>query len=228
MRKLALIIFLTIGTNVYAQTNARVARSTADFVPRGYVVVQEIKGDLNKDHDPDIVLIIKGMDPRKLVKDKYRGELDRNRRGILVALHDQHGYRLVLENRNCFSSENEDGGVYFAPELDVGINKGNLTIHYAHGRYGYWTYSFRYHNSNFALIGYDSSSDRGPVVQNTVSVNLSTGRARFQDNVNPDDDGGEEKFKETWKKFALSKPIRLSEVRDFDELDVPRLLGLVQ
>ena len=228
MRKLALIIFLTIGTNVYAQTNARVARSAADFVPRGYVVVQEIKGDLNKDHDPDIVLIIKGMDPRKLVKDKYRGELDRNRRGILVALHDQHGYRLVLENRNCFSSENEDGGVYFAQELDVGINKGNLTIHYAHGRYGYWTYSFRYHNSNFALIGYDSSSDRGPVVQNTVSVNLSTGRARFQDNVNPDDDGGEEKFKETWKEFALSKPIRLSEVRDFDELDVPRLLGLVQ
>jgi hypothetical protein len=228
MRKLALIIFLTIGTNVYAQTNARVARSAADFVPRGYVVVQEIKGDLNKDHDPDIVLIIKGMDPRKLVKDKYRGELDRNRRGILVALHDQHGYRLVLENRNCFSSENEDGGVYFAPELDVGINKGNLTIHYAHGRYGYWTYSFRYDNSNFALIGYDSSSDRGPVVQNTVSVNLSTGRARFQDNVNPDDDGGEEKFKETWKKFALPKPIRLSEVRDFDELDVPRLLGLVQ
>ena len=228
MRKLALIIFLTIGTNVYAQPNARVARSVADFVPRGYVVVQEIKGDLNKDRDPDIVLIIKSMDSSKFVKDKYGGERDRNRRGILVALHDQHGYRLVLENRNCFSSENEDGGVYFAPELDVGINKGNLTIHYAHGRYGYWTYSFRYHNSNFALIGYDSSSDRGPVVQNTVSVNLSTGRARFLDNVNPDDDGGEEKFKETWKKFTLSKPIRLSEVRDFDELDVPRLLGLVQ
>ena len=228
MRKLASIIFLAIGSNVYAQTNAKVARSAADFVPRGYVVVQEIKGDLNKDHDPDIVLIIKGMDPSKFVKDEYRGKLDRNRRGILVALHDQHGYRLVLENRNCFSSETEDGGVYFAPELDVGINKGNLTIHYAHGRYGFWTFSFRYHNSDFALIGYDRSSNRGPVVQNTVSVNFSTGRARFQDNVNPDDDGGEEKFKETWKKFTLSKPIRLSEVRDFDELDVPGLLGLVR
>ena len=228
MRKLALIIFLTIGTNVYAQTNARVARSAADFVPRGYVVVQEIKGDLNKDHDPDIVLIIKGMDPSKFVKDEYRGKLDRNRRGILVALHDQHAYRLVLENRNCFSSENEDGGVYFAPELGVGINKGNLAIHYAHGRYGFWTFSFRYHDSDFALIGYDRSSNRGPVVQNTVSVNFSTGRARFQDNVNPDDDGGEEKFKETWKKFTLSKPIRLSEVRDFDELDVLGLLGLVR
>ncbi|RZJ84987.1 MAG: hypothetical protein EOO64_02225 [Massilia sp.] len=228
MRKLALIIFLTIGTNVYAQTNARVARSAAEFVPHGYVVVQQIKGDLNKDHDPDIVLIIKGTDRRKFVKDEYRGELDRNRRGILVALNVQHGYRLVLENRNCFSSENEDGGVYFAPELGVGINRGNLTIHYAHGRYGYWTYAFRYHNSGFELIGYDSSSNRGPVVQNTVSVNLSTERARFQDNVNPDDDDGKEKFKETWKKFTLSKPIRLSEVRDFDELDVPGLLGLVQ
>ena len=45
-------------------------------------------------------------------------------------------YVLATKNYDCFSSENEDGGVYFAPELDISIEKGNLYVHYGHGRYG--------------------------------------------------------------------------------------------
>lgn len=228
MKKPVLIIFLAIGTNAFGQSNAKTAKSPTEFVPAGYVVFEEIEGDLNRDNQADYVFIIKGTDRDNVVKDEYRGEVDRNRRGIISAFKGPAGYEHVLENRDCFSSENEDGGVYFAPELDVAISKGNLRVHYAHGRYGYRTYSFRYQNSDFELIGYDDSQNRGPVVERSVSINLLTKKMRIRENLNENAEGGDEKFRESWKKFTLSKPIRLREIADFDELEVESLVGLLK
>ncbi|GHU45267.1 hypothetical protein AGMMS50289_16060 [Betaproteobacteria bacterium] len=72
---------------------------------------------MNKDNQEDYVLIIKGTDKINFVNDERRGQLDRNRRGIIIAFKNQNQYELALENRDCFSSENEDGGVYYPPEL---------------------------------------------------------------------------------------------------------------
>lgn len=226
MNKLALIALLAIGINAFAQSKARIAESPTEFVPAEYIVFEKIQGDLNGDNQTDYVFIIKGTAKDKFVKDQYHGELDRNRRGIIVALRTQNGYELILENRDCFSSENEDGGVYFAPELKVSIAKGTLRIHYAHGRYGHWTYSFRYQNSDFELIGYDSSQNRGPVVERSTSINLLTKKMRISENINPNAEGGDEKFKERWKKFSLAKPIRLRDIADFDDFDLEGFLGL--
>jgi hypothetical protein len=229
MKTLAFIVFLAIGTNALGQVTPKTAKSPTEFVPAGYVVFEKVQGDLNKDNQVDYVLIIKGTDKANFVKDEYRGELDRNRRGIIIALKNNDRYELALENRDCFSSENEDGGVYFSPELDVSIKKGNLLVHYAHGRYGYWTYNFRYQNSDFELIGYDSDQSRGPITERSVSINLMTKKMLIKENVNQDAEiGGDEKFKETWKKFALSKPIKLRDIADFDGFDVTSLLGSVK
>lgn len=229
MKNLAFIVFLGIGTNAFGQAAPRTAKSPTEFVPAGYVVVKQIQGDLNKDDQDDSVLSIKRTDKANFVKDEYRGELDRNRRGIVIALKNRDRYELALENRECFSSENEDGGVYFAPELDVSIKKGRLIVHYAHGRYGYWTYNFRYQNSDFELIGYDSDSSRGPVTESSVSINFMTRKMLTKENINQRAEvGGDEKFKETWKKFTLSKPIKLRDVADFDGFDVTSLLGVVK
>ncbi len=228
MKKLFFIIFIAIGTNAYGQSKTNTAQAPSDFVPAGYVVEEEIRGDLNKDNQADYVLIIKNTDKSKFVKDKYRGVLDRNRRGLIIAFKNQNQFELALENRNCFSSENEDGGAYYAPELYVSVNKGNLEINYAHGRYGYWTYKFRYQNSNFELIGYDSSEDRGPVVERSVSINLISKKIRIRKNMNELAQGDDEQFKETWTSFTLSKPIRLGEIANFDELDVESLLRPVK
>lgn len=226
MKKLVFIVFLAIGTNALGQVTPKTARSPTEFVPAGYVVFEQIQGDLNKDNQVDYVLIIKGTDKANFVKDEGRGELDRNRRGIIIALKNNDRYELALENRDCFSSENEDGGVYFSPELDVSIKKGNLLVHYAHGRYGYWTYNFRYQNSDFELIGYDSDQSRGPITERSVSINLMTKKMLMKENVNQDaEEGGDEKFKETWKKFTLSNPIKLRDIADFDGFDVTSLLG---
>lgn len=192
----------------------------SDFVPKGFVVFDSIEGDLNNDGRKDYVMIIKGTEKDKIVTDEYRGKLDRNRRGIIVLFKtEDNSYIKAVENKSCFSSENEDGGVYYAPEMEVSIDKNNLYVNYMHGRYGYWTYTFKYRNNDFQLIGYDSSYNRGPIVQNETSINFLTGKKQFKDNINKDEEDGDEVFKETWARIDHQKPILLSEIKDFDRLE---------
>ena len=123
-----------------------------DFIPKGYKLFEKISGDLNKDGLEDCVLIIKATRKDGFERD-YEGKLiDRNRRGIIILFTEKDGYKLASKNYNCFSSENEEGGNYYAPELWVEERKGNLYLRYCHGRYGYWEYCFRYQGSDFMLI----------------------------------------------------------------------------
>ncbi|MBB6369635.1 hypothetical protein [Chryseobacterium shigense] len=194
-------------------------KTPEDFVPEGYKIFEKKSGDLNKDGVEDCILIIKKIDPTNIITDEYRGKLDRNRRGIIILFKKGKGYELASKNESCFSSENEDGGVYYAPELDIYAEKGKLYIHYAHGRYGYWAYTFRYGQSDFELIGYDDSSNTGPRVNSTTSINFLTGKQLDKTNVNEEAEGGNEVFEDTWKKLKSSKLLTLSEIKDFDELD---------
>lgn len=200
-------------------SSTEISKNPADFVPKGYVIFDTIYGDLNKDKIEDCVLIIKGTEKSEIVKDEYRGKLDRNRRGILILLNKGKGYELGVKNDNCFSSENEDGGVYFAPDLDVEIIKEKLFIHYAHGRYGYWRYMFRLQNSDLELIGYDSSSNHGPTVLTETSINFLTRRKIVNENTNPNIDEPEI-FEKKETKINKTKLLKLSEIEDFDKLEV--------
>ena len=187
------------------------------YIPAKYVLFEAIQGDLNKDGVKDLVLIVKATDPKQWVNDEYRGKLDRNRRGVIVLLAEQGKYKKLLQNLSCFSSENEDGGVYFAPELDVSIQKGLFNINYGHGRYGDWSYSFRMQDHDLRLIGYDDSDNFGPYVQTQTSINFLTQRKIVRKNINQDLEA-EPKFKETSTQFNQA-PIYLSNIKDFDGLD---------
>ncbi|MCQ4264983.1 hypothetical protein CXK91_06780 [Stutzerimonas stutzeri] len=224
MNRIALLILLVFGMSAVGQAAPRIAKSPTDLVPAGYVVVEEVQGDLNNDDKTDYVLLIKGTNKEKFFDHEYLGTLDRNRRGIIVAFENNGEYQLALKNLDCFSSENEDGGVYFAPDLSISVHKGSLFISYGHGRYGYWSYNFRYQNSDFELIGYDSSQNRGPLIEREISINFLTKKILTRENINQDAKGGDERFKETWKRFTLPKPIKLEEITDFDELYIERLI----
>jgi hypothetical protein len=189
-------------------------KNPTDFLPKGFIVFKKIYGDLNKDGIEDCVLIIKGTDKNQVITDEYRGQLDRNRRGIIILFNKNDQYELAIKNYNCFSSENEDGGVYFAPELSVEIEKGNLYFHYGHGRYGYWKYTFRFQNSNFELIGYNEFSN-GAINNHETRVNFSTKKKREIIYINDD-----EVVDDTWKKININRIIKLSEIKDFAELDM--------
>jgi hypothetical protein len=147
-------------------------------------------------------------------------EVDRNRRGIIVLFNNNGKYELVAENHDCFESENEDGGVYFPPELAIEIKKGNLNVKYHHGRYGEWKYIFRYQNSDFELIGYDSV-DGAVVIKSETSINFLTKRKLVKTNTNlAHDEGGEEVFEENWSDIKIDSLIKLSKINDFFELDM--------
>lgn len=92
----------------------------------------------------------------------------------MVLFREKDNYVQIVKNYDCFSSENEDGGVYFAPDLEISIEKGKLSVHYSHGRYGYWSYTFWFKKNDFELIGYDSSSHSGPVINSETSINFLT------------------------------------------------------
>ncbi len=195
-------------------------KNSTDFVPKGYVVFDKSFGDLNKDGQEDCILIIKGTNKDNIVINRFDEKVDRNRRGIIILFKTQESYQLVTMNYNCFFSENEDGGVYFPPELLVKVERGNLIIHYAHGRYGFWRYTFRYQDANFKLIGYDESSG-GIVISNELSINFLTKKKLIRENTNENAVGGDEVFKETWSKIAINELILLSEIKDFEEFRIP-------
>lgn len=198
----------------------KINKEPNSFIPKGFVLFEKVNGDLNNDGLEDCILIIKGTEKSEIIQDEYRGKLDRNRRGIIVLLKTKNGdYQLATENNQCFSSENEEGGAYYAPELMVYVEKGNLFVHYAHGRYGYWKYTFRLKGSDFQLIGYDSSDNNGPVVNNETSINFLTGKKQDKVNTDPNAESGEEVFEETWSKIPAQKLIMLSEIKDFDNLE---------
>ena len=194
-------------------------KAPSDFIPEKFAAFDKIFGDLNKDGQEDCVLITKGTDPNGIVEDEYRGKLDRNRRGIIVLFKDGKSYTLASQNDDCFSSENEDGGVYFPPELSVSIQNGKLYMNYAHGRYGDWKYTFRYQDDDFKLIGFDQSNNFGPILHYSTSYNFLTGKKQTKENVNYHTENPEnEKLEETWEEFEINELIKLSEIEDFDQL----------
>lgn len=188
------------------------------FIPTGFELVSSVEGDLNKDGVADKVFFIKATDKGAYEKNEFGELVDRNRRGLVILFKKGDQYELALKNATCFSSENEDGGVYYAPELSLDIAKGNLYIHYAHGRYGYWKYTFRYRNSDFYLIGYDSS-EGGAVVENETSINFLSKKKQVKVNTNENAQGGDEVFQETWTNITVNKLLKLREIKDFDNFD---------
>jgi hypothetical protein len=217
VRHQLLALLCAVSASALGQPLGDQAPELEAFIPAGYVLVQAGQGELNKDEQTDHVLLIKGTDEAMVIQHEYLGELDRNRRGIFIVFGEGEGHRLALDNRACFSSENEDGGVYMPPDLDVSIENGNLYVHYGHGRYGYWTYNFRYRNADFELIGYENSQNRGPLIEQQISINFLTGKMVSRVNRNTDPEGGVDRFTETWSAFSLAEPIRLSGIEDFDQ-----------
>ena len=158
------------------------------FIPKGYKLFDKVYGDLNKDGLMDCVLIIKAT------------------------------RKLALKNESCFSSENEDGGCYDPPELNVSIKDSKLYLHYNYGRYGFWEYCFRYHSSDFMLIGYEKSRNYGAKVFARLSINFLTGIKFVDKNIHGDDYEKATELKRAIYKLPRKPLMRLSKIRDLDEV----------
>ncbi|SOC78935.1 hypothetical protein SAMN06296241_0455 [Salinimicrobium sediminis] len=194
----------------------------ADLIPKGYVLFEEYSGDLNNDDRKDYVLIIKNTKEEKIVKNRFGDVIDRNRRGVIIILTKDNEYEKVVENKDCFSSENEDGGVYMPPELWINIEDNKLKIHYGHGRYGYWEYIFKNLDSEFKLIGYESSESNGPKVLYQTKIDFLKKEKTLSENTTKDPAVEEEIFEVISYDIKIDDLLRLTEIENFEDLDMTK------
>jgi len=190
-------------------------------IPKGYSLVSNITGDLNDDGLVDHVFLIKGRSKQKFDVNRAGELVDRNRRGIIIYVSNRGSYTLSSKNLDCFSSENEDGGIYVPPELSLEIIEGKLSIDYSHGRYGTKNYRFRCHNHDFILTSYESSDQSGPIINHQTSISFDGKIKITKENVNQNAiESGEENFKETITPIGVSKLFSLNDIDDFDSFEI--------
>lgn len=173
---LSLVYCLVLTTGAFAQEEgeappvtypdlAETGDDAASFVPTGWVLEKEIRGDLNKDGADDLVMVLHDTDAANLIKPDLNMDvpLDTNPRMISVAFADKAGgYRLELANSSIIPR------IQYTNESDplseaggVSIDRGSLVVALYYfsssggSDTGNVTFRFRYEKNDFRLIGYD-------------------------------------------------------------------------
>jgi hypothetical protein len=163
-------------------------------IPAGYQLIEKVCGDLNGDGADDCVLTIETTNGSDTA-------------GFMIFFKDGDGYKLVLENKRCFYTE-------FNWFSQVSIKKGNLYFKDDRSgtcnRYSY-TYTFKYRNSEFELIGYDATEeDCGDWDENHRRVGGSNSKTstNFLTKKKQSILNG----KETWSNITVKDPILLRKI----------------
>lgn len=196
------LLFLAITSSLFAQSDHPVLKKSAatvkDFIPNGWKMIYEAKGDLNKDLQPDVALIIQNTNPKNLVLNDGLGTdtLNVNPRILMILFKQTNGsYQLVAKNSSFIPTENDAESPCLADPLSetgaIAVKKGSLILSYNYwvscGSYGVSTnnYTFRYQNKKFELIGFDSKEfSRSTGEENSMSVNFSTNKMKIIDGGN--------------------------------------------
>ena len=192
------------------------------FIPKNWKILETVKGDLNRDGLEDIVLVIEENNPKNILSNDSLGspELNINPRSLLVLFKTTQGYQLISKNQQL-PSENDADSPCFADPLEDGgvtISKGILKINLHYWlSCGSWyvtnnTFSFRYQNRAFKLIGFDQMSfHRASGERNSLSINFSTGKLKkisgeneFEDTVQP--------AKTEWTKLKKQYDLKLEQI----------------
>ena len=232
-RKLFIILSLFLISSIYifAENFPQKAKTVNEFIPKGWKEISNTSGDLNNDKLKDTIIVIEKEDKKNIKKNDGLGPdyLNLNPRILLILFKQKDGtYTLVSKNDKDFisSPNSEDEPTLEDTFNGISIKNNTLIINfnyfYSAGSWGTskTNYIFRYQNNDFELIGYYGSSDRGPIVLYITDVNFSTRTCVYKKNVNADDDEAEEKFEVKTIKFKRKNLIKLSEITDFDELDL--------
>ncbi|MGX9189805.1 hypothetical protein [Stenotrophomonas sp. Ker107b] len=158
------------------------------FVPSGWRIEQQLRGDLNGDKREDLVLVLRQQDPRNIVEHDGFGisPLDSNPRMLAIAWATPTGYSLAAQNHTLITRhEAPNLSDVFEEGAGVSIVRGTLqTTLFFFSNAGSWStgsasYTFRWQEGAFALIGYDRSSMmRNSGQTESLSINYSTRRVR--------------------------------------------------
>lgn len=224
---LLLFILIIIKTNSFAQQKSPfIPENSSDlklFVPKGWKMILQTTGDLNKDGLADVVMVIENTDPKNFIAGDGLGQrkLNINPRILLVIFKlNANSYRLAAKNSGFIPSQNDEVSSCLADPLmeegGISIQNGSLKISYQYwSSCGSWymtnkDYTFRFQSQKFELIGYDDFNlHRSSGEQSGTSINFST---RKMSETTGGNEFNEEKNKPktVWRTLRPSKLLSLA------------------
>lgn len=167
MRILLTIIFLlhfgfVFGQNFsYPSINMQ-AKDINNFIPNNWKLLDSAQGDLNKDKQTDLALILQYKDSISIVN-KDDDSIVTQPRILIILLYDPTTNQYQLEEKsNSFILYHDDPNME-DPYQDISINSGILKIDFSFfmfsGGWGMYhnSYKFRFQDTSFVLIGADES-----------------------------------------------------------------------
>jgi hypothetical protein len=162
---LSLLVLLAGIVDSNGQSNPNIH----GFVPQGWSILEEVRGDLNKDSIDDVAMVI---------EDTIMGDADFQKRAILVLFKNKKDQRYELMGRGDKAILTaEDGGILGDPYSGIKIKKGILQIDFLGGSRDKWnlTYKYRFQNGDFYLIGATNKGGNG-IQSYSYDYNLSNGK----------------------------------------------------
>lgn len=150
------------------------------FVPAGFLIMEQAKGDLNKDGIPDVVLVLKNK-----AEDRKNMDTEEIHRLLVIIFGVQGGgYTLSASSKEATLCKT-CGGVYGDPFASVKIVRGTIVIDHYGGsreRWGY-THRWRFQEGGWFLIGLTSrTEDTGNGASEVTDTNFVTGDRTVEKN----------------------------------------------
>lgn len=221
-----LLLLCVITSHLFAQGDIPAVPASGSnvkaFIPKGWKMILQSTGDLNKDGLADEAIVIENTDVRNFVTNEGLGQekLNLNPRILLILFRiNANVYRLAAKNHSFIPSANDKESTCLSDPLmqegGISIEKGLLEIHYQYFySCGSWyitnkDYTFRFQHQRFELIGYDEYSiHRSSGEQANTSINFST-KKRSETTGGNEFSDSENKPKTVWKNFHITKLLNL-------------------
>jgi len=160
-------------------------RSAADFAPAGWRVETQASGELNGDGVADLAIVLLGpgdVDPDRPPRTGSAAPINPNPRILAVAFGRRvGGYEVALRNGEFLPRQTPPNGLSVGYMLfgegSLDARGGRLRVIFEYTR-GHRTFSFRWRDRAFRLIGYDSAGVEAGCLHH-LSINFLTRRARL-------------------------------------------------
>ncbi len=224
-RKMTFIFFITAAmfgrSTLQAQCTDPVFPQTGltveSFVPQGWLLKDQVKGDFNADSIPDIVLLLASN-----AEQSEAGFMYECHRPLLILKGTQQGYVLSASCKHAVLCKG-CGGAFGDPYESISLEKNVLNINHYGGSAYRWSrnYTFRFLQNQWLLIGCSESSfwslgecngSVGEAGYNLDEANFNTCKAHIIRTPHQ----GCEPEKDQWLSFKKMPPVT------FQSFDVDR------
>lgn len=178
-----LLFLIFSSSSTFAQNNDQKptlptsGMAIEDFIPKGWTILKKATGDLNKDEQDDVAVVIQNERQLPEGEDPMFVDLPRI---LIVLFKTTDGYTLGAQH-DGFILKATQGGTMGDPFSDLFIKRGVLNINFMGGSRELWSYfyKFRYQKETWYLIGLDEHAyDRGNGDFEEWSYNYLTSKAK--------------------------------------------------